>query len=1049
MPNTNSPASSDTPGKKRRRRSKKATFFLILQLLLLFGFMSVLLAGGVVTGYVAALVKDEPVRSYDEIHTKIFSNDLTGFAYYNDGTLIGQLRTPDEDRRLVKKSEVSPYLINAIIATEDKTFYEHHGVSLQSTLRGAYQEFTNQPVVTGGSTLTQQLIKNTILNADVNHKRKAKEIFSALRIERMFSKDQILEAYMNEIYFGHSANRTNIYGVQAAAKGIFNKDVKDLDLTQASYLAGMIQNPGSYSPFSTEGYKRGKERQKMVLDRMMENGYITKSQYDEASGANLQAILAKPERKAYSEFPYLMMDIEQRAAKALLDAQLASEGKDKDEIGKTEYRRMLDLKSREVLRSGYKIYTTVDKDLNKMMQDFASDPKNFAKNATYTNANGKRIENALEEVGSMLIQNKTGAILGMMGGRDFSVEQTNHTTAPRQPGSAMKPLAAYGPAFELGYLQPGSPIDDSPLALPDGQKGVHLPQNWDFKYHGMISAREALRQSWNVPAIRAYMKVGIPTALDFVKKMGVTTLVEDDDHATTGVIGGLTYGLTVEEITNAYATFANHGSFIDAYMIDRIEDSSGNVIFKHEIKPEPVFSEETAYLMTDMMRTVVDSGTGAGVRKYITRGIDIAGKTGTTNSDNDAWFVAYTPEVTLGVWTGYDEPHRVPNSRRPIEIWGKVMQNVMKTKPDLSGKNEKFQKPRNVITATIDSKSGLLPSELSKEAKHTITDLFNRQFVPTKVDDTHQKARVVTIDETRYLAKDGTPDEFVEEGIFFKPPDTQQLSAAQISALNKKAGTKAADWAERMPTETDPRTEMPGAPVAPGKVTAGKGEKGVHISWQPGNETDLLGYRLYRASADHGFEKLAVIKDPKAGGYDDSTAKASGTYGYYLTSVDITGAESSPSPIASLGTSTVWEYPIPGDTTPNSGTDTNNQPGTNGPGTQPGVDPNQPGTPTEPTDTNTNTNANGLPSTPKSLSIKKTGTGYALKWKANSGSEQVIAYNIYYSLDPANGFQLLDTAVGTTYVHSTPEKNGWYYVSAVNSNGESPQSASVNAAQAE
>lgn len=1038
MPNTNSPA-PDSPNKKRRRRSKKAALF--------FGFMSVFLVGGVVTGYVAALVRDEPVRSYDEIRTKIFSNDLTGFAYYNDGTLIGQLRTPDEDRRLVKKSEVSPYLINAIIATEDKTFYEHHGVSPLSTLRGAYQQFTNQPVVTGGSTLTQQLIKNTILNADVSHKRKAKEIFNALRIERMFTKDQILEAYMNEIYFGHSANRTNIYGVQAAAKGIFNKDVKDLDLTESSYLAGMIQNPGSYTPFSAEGYKRGKERQKMVLDRMLENGYISKQQYDDALGANVQAILAKPERKVYSEFPYLMMDIEQRAAKSLLDQQLALEGKDKSEIGKTEYRRMLDLKSHEILRSGYKIYTTVDKDLNKMMQDIASNPKNFSRNATYTNAKGVKIKNALEEVGSMLIQNKTGAILGMMGGRNFNVEQTNHTTAPRQPGSAMKPLAAYGPAFELGYLQPGSPIDDSPLALADGQKGTHLPQNWDYKYHGVISAREALRQSWNVPAIGTYMKVGIPTALDYVKKMGVTTLVEADDHAFTGVIGGLTYGLTVEEITNAYATFPNHGSFIDAYMIERIEDSTGKVIYKHETRPQPVFSEETAYLMTDMMRTVVNAGTGAGVRQSIPNSIDIAGKTGTTNSDNDAWFVAYTPNLTLGVWTGYDEPHRVPNSRRPIEIWGKVMKNVMEMKPDLAGKHEKFSKPKSIVSMTIDSKSGMLPSELSKEANHTITDLFNRQFVPTKVDDTHQKARVVTIGETRYLAKDGTPDEFVQEGIFFKPMENQSLTAEQITALNKKAGTKPADWDQRLPAETDPRTEVPGSPTSPGNVRAGKGEKGVVVAWQPGSGTDLLGYRLYRASTDHGFEKIAVIKDPKQATFDDATAKPSGTYGYYLTAVDISGNESAPSPIASLGTSTVWQYPIPGDTTTSeNGNGHDSGTGTGDPNAQhPGTEPNQPAQPTEPSDTGSSQTV--IPSPPKSLSIKKTSTGYSMKWKANASQDQVIAYNIYYSLDPVNGFQLLDTTIDNSYTHSTPEKNGWYYVTAVNGNGESQQSSTVNTDQ--
>ncbi|TGU85219.1 penicillin-binding protein, partial [Mesorhizobium sp. M00.F.Ca.ET.186.01.1.1] len=177
-----------------------------------------------------------------------------------------------------------------------------------------------------------------------------------------------------------------------------------------------------------------------------------------------------------------------------------------------------------------------------------TDPKNFGKNRTYTirRSNGKteKIENALEEVGAMLIHNKTGAILGMIGGRDFKVEQTNHATVPRQPGSAMKPLAAYAPAFELGLLQPASPIDDAPVLLADGQNGSHLPKNWNNKWQGIMSAREALRMSWNIPAIKTYLKVGIPTALEYVKKMGITTLVDADNHAATGVIGGLTYGTT-------------------------------------------------------------------------------------------------------------------------------------------------------------------------------------------------------------------------------------------------------------------------------------------------------------------------------------------------------------------------------------------------------------------------------------------------------------------------------------------------------------------------
>jgi len=1038
MANNQSPA-SDSSKTKRRPKNRRNAFFLLLKVALLFGGMGIFAAGGILTGYVASLVRDEPVRSYDEIHKKIFSFDLTGFVYYKDNTLLAQMRTPDEDRRLVKRADVSPHLINAIIATEDRHFFTHKGVSPTSTLRGAYQDFTNQPVVTGGSTLTQQLVKLTILSPEVSHKRKAKEIFTALRIERMFSKDQILEAYMNEIYFGKSASGSNIYGVQAAAKGIFDKDVKDITLGEASYLAGMIQNPGNYNPFSKAGYERGKERQKMVLDRMMENRFISQAQYDEALHGDLKMALAKPPTSRTID--HLMMEIEERAATALVDAHLEQEGRDKSTVGKNEYRQLIEDQRREVLRNGYKIYTTIDKDVQQIMNGVAKDPKNFGKNRTYTvrRSNGKteKIENALEEVGSMLIHNKTGAILGMIGGRDFNIEQTNHATVPRQPGSSMKPIAAYAPALELGILQPGSPIDDSPLLLADGTQGSHLPVNWDYKYHGILSAREALRQSWNIPAIKTYLKVGIPTALEYVKKMGITTLVESDNYAATGAIGGLSYGLTIEELTNAYGTFANHGSFIDAYMIERIEDSTGKVIYQHEIQPMPVFSEQTAYLITDMMRTVVNSGTGAHIRKYVPRSIDVAGKTGTTNGSNDLVFVGYTPELSMGVWVGFDEPYPMPDSEkyRPMTVWGKVMQQVIEKRPDLSSPTAAFPKPQGITTMTVDSKSGLLPSELSKQANHLITDLFNRQFIPTKVDDTHQKARVVVVGDNRYLAKESTPSDFVSEGIFFKSPEPLTLSSEQIKSKNSKAGTRPPDWDQRLPEIEDPRTDQPGAPTAPTNVAISRSGNNIVLSWKSGAEPDLLGYRIYRASVENGFVHLATVKDPLTLTYTDSAASLTES-GYYITAVDVAGQESSPSAIASTAGTSSWTLP---ETLPN-----------NPDGDQIQTDePDGQEEPGDPTSSESEPPQAAVPSAVKNLRLKKVDSGIRLLWKENPSAEQVIGYNVYYTPDPVNGFVLLETVADNNYTHEVLDPNGWYYVTAVNSYGESPQGQQLNGISAE
>ncbi|WP_289141850.1 penicillin-binding protein 1A [uncultured Brevibacillus sp.] len=1042
---SNNHTSSSEPPKKKRRRSRGRTIWIIVQLLFLLGLMGAAAAGGIVTGYVASLVKDEPVRNKAELENKIFTNYLTGFAYYNDGTLIGQLRAEEGDRRLVKKVDVSPYLINAIIATEDKNFYHHNGIAFQSTLRGAIQEFTNQPVVTGGSTITQQLVKNTILSAEVSHTRKVREIFSAMRIERMFSKDQILEAYMNEIYFGKNANGSNVYGVQAAAKGIFGKDVKELNLSEGSYLAGMIQNPGAYSPFGNESYTRGKERQKMVLDRMLENGYITQNQYDAAYKTDLKAQLAKPTQQAYREVPFLMMEIEERAARQLVDADLKEKGRDKSTIGRNEYRQLIEEKRRDLLRKGYKVHTTINKNVYDIMQAIAADPKNFGKNRSYTirRSNGKteKIENALEEVGAMLIHNKTGAILGMIGGRDFKVEQTNHATAPRQPGSAMKPLAAYAPAFELGILQPASPLDDSPVLLADGQNGSHLPKNWNNKWQGIMSAREALRMSWNIPAIKTYLKVGIPTALEYVKKMGITTLVDADNYAATGVIGGLTYGTTAEEITNAYATFANNGSFVDAYLIDRIEDSQGAVIYRHESQPVQVYSEQTSYLITDMMRSVVNAGTGTHIRKYVPRKVDVAGKTGTTNNSNDLWFVGYTPELSMGVWVGFDEPYPMPDADKyvPMVVWGKVMKEIIEKQPELSPPDATFKKPEGIVSATVDSKSGLLPSELSREAGHTITDIFNRRFVPKKVDDSHQKARLITYNGERYLAKGGTPDDFVSEGVFFRSPDSLPTKE-QIQAKNSKVAVQPPDWEQRLPDREDPRTEVGGAPSAPSGLTANNNGKQVVLSWQSAKEADLLGYRIYRADAQNGFVHVSTVKDPSVLTFD---AGAGGNFGYYVTSVDISGNESQPSAIASVGSgSHIWELPDP-----NAGTENPDGNGISNPSTNNGqTNPPDTTTPPDGQEGNGSNTSNAVPpSAPKSLSIKANGGSLKLQWKENKAADQVIAYNIYFSPDAASGYLLLDTVSATSYTHSTNVTNGTYYVTAVNSYGESSQSNSVSA----
>lgn len=394
----------------------------------------------------------------------------------------------------------------------------------------------------------------------------------------------------------------------------------------------------------------------------------------------------------------------------------------------------------------------------------------------------------------------------------------------------------------------------------------------------------------------------------------------------------------------------------------------------------------------------------------------------------------------MGVWVGFDEPYPMPDADKyvPMVVWGKVMKEIIEKQPKLSPPDATFKKPDGIVTATVDSKSGMLPSELSKEAGHLITDIFNRRFVPKKVDDSHQKARLITYNGERYLAKAGTPDDFVTEGVFFRSPDPLPTKE-QIQAKNSRVAVQPPDWEQRLPDREDPRTEVAGAPSAPSGLTANSSGKQVLLSWQSAKEADLLGYRIYRADAQNGFVHISTVKDPSVLTFEATAG--SGDSGYYVTSVDISGHESQPSAIASVGSgSQTWELPDP-----NAGME------------DPIIDVTSPGTnngQTSPSDTTStdgqNNNSSGSPnavppSTPKSLSIHSTGSGWKLQWKENKAADGVIAYNIYFSPDTASGYFLLDTVSATSYTHTTNVTNGSYYITAVNSYGESSQSGNVSA----
>lgn len=1010
-----------SPGKPR---SKWRTFgivtFLTAKWLVYFAIFIALLVGGAVTGYVAALVKDEPVRERAVIEEKISENSITGYLYFNDGTLVGQLRT-EEDRLPIKYEDLPQQVIDAVLATEDNNFYEHPGVDINGLGRAVKQKLLNEDTQTGGSTLTQQLARRVFLSLDKTDARKVKEIFLSLRMERFLTKNEILTAYLNKVPFGNGSTGYNLYGIKAAAKGIFGiEDLNQLNIAQAAYLAGLPQRPSAYTAFTgkgefnEEGFELAVERQGTVLSRMLETGRITQAEYDEAKAFDLKSSLAEPAEKAYTTYPYLMLEAERQATQVLAlqkDSSLTVADLSKDENAE------LVAEAKEALLSGgYKVYTTIDPVIYQIMRDTASNPDNFSPDSE---------EKGMEQAAAVMIDHKTGAILGMMEGRDFYEEQMNFATQmTRQPGSAMKVLAAYLPAINMGLVQPASILDDAPMVLKDGEKGFHIPKNSNNNYRGLVTARDALNRSLNLPALKIFNeKVTIPTAWDFVRSLGITTLQPEDEYAQTGVIGGLSKGVSVEEITNAYGAIPNDGVFNDAYMIEKITDSEGNIVYQHQANPQQVFSEQTAFLMTDMLKTVVSSSAGTAhslTSDFKSYGkIPIAGKTGTTQSYGDVWFLGFTPDITLGVWSGYEKQIyslSEDGKKRARKLWATIMNEATEKRPELF-QTESFTQPEGVVKATVSSASGLLPNQLTKDAGMLVTDWFNKSFIPTKTDESLVKMSVITYNGINYVPNPNTPSDMLKEQVLIKREkpldalmDEIQAAQAQLPESSRRSLSYylPMDAAKSAPSKQDPRTDDGQAPAAPTDVKLSDNGGSVTITFGKSSSADVVGYRIYKSTNGGGYQKAG--SSILAGNAYEATFDVSGLTGYsfYVTAVDVVGKESAPS--ASVQYGGLFIPPTSG------GNDTNNS--------------------------NTGSDGNSLtPSAPTGLGVSGKGANYTVTWSASPATELVIEYNVYFK--ESGGDYKLIASVSEPSVDIQAPKGGAVYVTAKSITGESAPSSSV------
>ncbi|NNV05998.1 transglycosylase domain-containing protein [Geobacillus sp. C56-T2] len=861
-------------------------FALLVALLCLACF-----AVGAGAGYFAFLVKDMDAPSRESMHSAISSYEETSHMYFANGVYLGRFRS-DLDREAVPLSDVSPYVVQAIIATEDEHFYEHHGVVPKAVIRAMFQELTNSPIKSGGSTLTQQLVKNQLLTSEVSFERKAKEMLLALRLETFFSKQQILEAYLNVVPFGRSSSGRNIAGIQAAAQGVFGVNAKDLNLAQAAFLAGLPQNPFVYTPFAPDGSVKpdisaGLRRMKTVLYRMKRAGYISEEQYNEALAYDVAKHFAAPKPSPFEQYPFLTMEIERRAKDILAEVLAKRDGHQPAKLKRNPslFRRYVGEAEKALRQGGYRIYTTIDKDLYEQMQRVAARYPYYGNDNVYyakDKQTGKTIAHRQPvEVGAMLIENKTGKILSFVGGRDYKREQLNHATqAHRSNGSTMKPLLVYAPAMEMGIVQPATIIPDLPLSI-----GSYKPKNADGKTHGLVTARYALQQSFNIPAVRAYMRIQHRDPVDYLHKMGITSVAKQEESHPALAIGGTNVGVTVEENVNAYATFANYGTFVDAYMIEKIVDKNGNVVYQHQSKPVSVFSPQTSYLMIDMMRDVLHGGTASSLPGYLAFSADWAGKTGTSQDNRDSWFVAVNPNVTFGVWIGYDRPAPLETyykglsyGKRTQLLWAQFMNAAYRVHPKLIAPRERFAMPGGIARRAYCAATGLSPSEACQKAGLVRYDLYNTRFAPKEGSGADlTESRLVVIDGRRYLALATTPEEFVTRGVIVQP---ELLSAW---------GVAEDDW-DGMDFTAAVLKEN-GHPPAPPSARL----DGHTLVWTPHRERDVIGYRVYRVDDGGARRVVAVVKAGEPTAFSALEPGAS----YDVTAVDIAGQESAPSNLVS------------------------------------------------------------------------------------------------------------------------------------------------------
>jgi len=740
--------------KKAGRRSDKKRKFLRVKdkkSCLVYSLLGFLLVGIII----AIIVLSFLIIQYFNIASDLPSVDnLADYAskfettriYDRNGNLIYEILDPSAGRRTyVPLAEVSPQVIAATIATEDKDFFTNPGFDPWGILRALWQNYTSGRVVSGASTVTQQVARTLLLSpeerTEISTRRKAREIVLAAEITRKYSKNEILELYLNENNYGNLA-----YGIEAAAETYFNTSADQLDLAQASFLAGLPQAPAIYDIFTNREasllrhldvlnlmYQLSSERS--CIPTISGQPRVCVSLDDAVAAAQMIEGYPFEQRLVSMPYPHWVNYIRQQL-EVQYDAQT-------------------------IYRSGFKVYTTLDPDLQEFTQASLQDQLQLL------------VENDATNGAVVALKPQNGEILAMVGSADFFNAdisgQVNMATAPRQPGSSIKPLT-YAAAFEKGWT-PSTLIWDVPSEFPpsgnpDDPRDPYEPVNYDGKFHGPVLVRTALGSSYNIPAVKALDFVGIyddPDTLQeeglikFAERLGISTLTRDDYGLSLTLGGG---DVTLLELTEAYAVFANQGKSVEPYAITRIEDHFGNVVFEHTASPvEQLIDDDHAYLISDILKDNSARTPAFGTSSILNLPFDAAVKTGTTNDFRDNWTIGYTPEIAVGVWVGnadYSPMKNISGVSGAGPVWNTVMQEAAARFS--GGSPAAFTRPETIQEYEICRVSGTRPSERCSLRR---TEIFAENQPPE--DSSEDLWQEIPIDTWTNLKASSACSEFTEE----------------------------------------------------------------------------------------------------------------------------------------------------------------------------------------------------------------------------------------------------------------------------------------------